>query len=301
MRKRIVSACLLLSLLTCCISGCGVVDTAKGMVNKKMEQMVVGESEKVASISTEQYAYQQLTEEEKIVYDQILDCILQHSEKVAVMTKDKDLLQKVYDCVMADYGGLFWIDGYQFNTYTSMDQVIGIEFMPRYTMTKEQADEYQAQIDAVVEEWMAGIGPNDSDFAKSKYVFETLVNQVEYNKNSENNQNILSVFLGKSTVCQGYADATQYLLQQLGIQSAVVRGKANGEAHAWNLVRLDGEYYFTDTTWGNSRYLMPDSSIQKFVNYDYLNATTAFMQETHELDVCFDVPECTATACHYQQ
>lgn len=301
MRRRIVSLGLWLSLIALCCSGCGLLDYAKDTVNKQVEHMVVGDSEKVDSISKDRYAYQQLSEEEQIVYDQILNCVLEHSEKVAVMTKDADLLQKVYDCMMADYGGLFWIDGYQYNTYSSMDQVIGIEFMPRYTLTKEQASDYQAQIDAVVEEWMAGVGPDDSDFTKSKYVFETLVNHVEYDKNSANNQNILSVFLGKSTVCQGYADATQYLLQQLGIQSVIVRGTANGEPHAWNLVCLDGEYYFTDTTWGNSRYLMPDSSVQKFVNYDYLNATSAFMAETHEIDMPFSLPECTATACHYQQ
>lgn len=301
MRRRIVSLGLSLSLIALCCSGCGLLDLAKDTVNKQVEHMVVGDSEKVDSISKDRYAYQQLSEEEQIVYDQILNCVLEHSEKVAVMTKDADLLQKVYDCMMADYGGLFWIDGYQYNTYSSMDQVVGIEFMPRYTLTKEQTSDYQAQIDAVVEEWMAGVGPDDSDFTKSKYVFETLVNHVEYDKNSANNQNILSVFLGKSTVCQGYADATQYLLQQLGIQSVIVRGTANGEPHAWNLVCLEGEYYFTDTTWGNSRYLMPDSSIQKFVNYDYLNATSAFMAETHETDMPFPLPECTATACHYQQ
>ena len=301
MKRRIVTLGMISILLLLCCSGCGLLDYAKGAVNKQMEKVVVGESEKADSISEDRYAYGQLTEEEQIVYDQILHCILEHEEKVAVMTKDADLLQKVYDCMMADYGGLFWIEGYQYNTYTSMDQVIGMEFMPNYIYTEEQTAAYQAQVDAVVEEWMAGIGPDESDFAKSKYVFETLVNHVEYDKNSENNQNILSVFLGRSTVCQGYADATQYLLQQLGIQSMIVRGKANGESHAWNLVCLDGEYYFTDTTWGNSRYLMPDSSVQKFVNYDYLNATSAFMAETHEADMPIALPECTAVAGHFQQ
>lgn len=301
MKRRIVSLGMVLCLLLLSCCGCGALDMAKDTVNKQMEKMVVGESEQVDSISEERYAYCQLSEDEKIVYDQILHCILEHEEKVAVMTKDADMLQKVYDCMMADYGGLFWIEGYQYNTYTSMDQVVGIEFMPKYIFTREQRQEYQAQVDAVVEEWMAGIGPNDSDFDKSKYVFETLVNNVEYDINSQNNQNILSVFLGRSTVCQGYADATQYLLQQLGIQSMIVRGKANGEFHAWNLVRLDGEYYLTDTTWGNSRYLMPDSSTQKFVNYDYLNATSSFMAETHVAEMPISLPECTATACHYKE
>ena len=54
------------------------------------------------------------------------------------------------------------------------------------------------------------------------------------------NQNIISVFLNKKTVCQGYANATQYLLTLLGIPAVVVTGTAEGDTHAWNLVQLDG-------------------------------------------------------------
>ncbi len=61
-------------------------------------------------------------------------------------------------------------------------------------------------------------------------------------------------FLNKKTVCQGYANATQYLLTLLGIPAVVVTGTAEGDTHAWNLVQLDGAYYFMDTTWGNSSY-----------------------------------------------
>ena len=81
-------------------------------------------------------------------------------------------------------------------------------------------------------------------------------------------------FLNGETVCQGYACATQYLLRLLNIQCAIVTGKADGDAHAWNLVRMDGDYYYLDTTSGNSRYYGKDRSAEKYVNYNYLGITS---------------------------
>ena len=48
-------------------------------------------------------------------------------------------------------------------------------------------------------------------------------------------------------VCAGYAHAFQYCMQKLGIPAAYIVGYA-GEAHAWNLLQLGGEYYCMDVT-----------------------------------------------------
>ena len=63
--------------------------------------------------------------------------------------------------------------------------------------------------------------------------------------------------LRRKAVCDGYAYAFQYLLSKAGIQSAVIVGKADfgGEDpldevyHAWNIVKLDGQWYETDCCW----------------------------------------------------
>ena len=130
-------------------------------------------------------------------------------------------------------------------------------------------------------------------------MFETLIEQVDYNPEAENNQNIISVFLNGETVCQGYACATQYLLRLLNIQCAIVTGKADGDAHAWNLVRMDGDYYYLDTTWGNSRYYGKDRSAEKYVNYNYLGITSEEISTSHQADTIYTLPECTATADNY--
>ena len=231
-------------------------------IQSTIKNSMIGDAVIVESVSYDRYAYQQLSEAEKLTYDQVYDCIINFKNRITLSTKDKDVLANAYEAVMADYGNLFWIKGYQYNTYTNNDEVVGLEFEPKYSMTEEQKDVYQAKVDAVVQDWLSGISVSASDYDKALYVFETLINKVEYDKDSVENQNILSVFLYQSTVCQGYADAAWYLLDQLGIKSTIITGTANNESHAWNLVYLDDAYYYMDVTWGNSKYLATMHTLQ---------------------------------------
>lgn len=281
----------LIILLALLLSGCGLGRTAQEVIGRQVSGLLVKNAVVVPSISADRYAYEQLDMETKAVYDQILQCILEHEEKVTVSTNDSEVLGRAYACMLMDYGGLFWISGYQYNTYTSFDTVVGLEFQPNYIYTADETRELQAEVDAVVEEWMAGISLNDDDYEKVKYVFETLIDRVDYCLDSRDNQNILSVFLYGETVCQGYADAAQYLLQNLGISCAVVTGNAEGGNHAWNMVKLDGDYYYMDVTWGNSRYRSGEEEEKKHVNYAYLSTTLEDISKSHRADVPVDLPQ----------
>lgn len=245
------------------------------------------------------YAYSTLDQETRIVYDEVLDAILSHEEEVSVSTVDTKILENAYKAVCADYGGLFWVSGYVYTQYTRGGNLVGMDFTPKYTMSYEERVGTQEQIDDSVEDLLAGISISDSDYEKAKYVFEILIQNVDYDASMENNQNIISVFLSRATVCQGYACATQYLLNHLGVPSTIVTGTAEGESHAWNLVRLDGSYYYMDTTWGNSRYLDGSSQIEKYVNYSYLAVTSEEISRTHVLDSSFPLPECTNMENNY--
>ena len=263
-------------------------------ISTMLEEPVV-----VESVSYDRYAYQQLDDDTKIIYDQIYNCIVEYTDKITVSTMDSKVLEKAYEAVMADYGDLFWLNGYQYNTYSAGDNVVGMEFEPKYTISKDQRDVYQATVEATANEWLSGISESASDFDKARYVFETLINNVDYNTDSKENQNLLSVFLYQSTVCQGYADAAWYMLDKLGISSTIITGTANGESHAWNLVYLDGAYYYMDVTWGNSRYLDGNNDTAKRINYAYLAMTTEEISQNHVITSSFEVPECLSNGDNY--
>ena len=62
-------------------------------------------------------------------------------------------------------------------------------------------------------------------------------------------------------LCDGYALAYEYLLQKAGLTCIVVSGYAgpsesDTEKHAWNLVRLDEDWYEVDATWDDLDFLL---------------------------------------------
>lgn len=278
--------------------GCGWQDMQL-LLDEQMAKYTIGEAEEVTSVSGDKYAYQTLDAEDRLIYDQMLAAVMKHESDVVISTKDVDRMDHAYACMMADYGGLFWINGYSYQTYLRKDRIIGVTFSPSYTMTEETRNKYQEDIDGVVDQWLQQLPAGAGDYEKSKFVYDTLITNVDYDIESPNNQNIISVFLNQATVCQGYADAVSYLLDKLGIQSTIVVGEANNESHAWNLVRLDGAYYYLDTTWGNSRYLDADATEGNLINYAYLNITSEEIAQTHRTLVDFELPECVALDDNY--
>ena len=269
------------------------------LLGQKINDAVVGVPIQVEGVSYDRYAYGQLDDETQAVYDQLYDCIVNYKEKATLSTLDQEVLSQAYDAIMADYGNLFWVSGYKYNTYMRGDKVISLEVEPSYTMTEEERDDYQEIIDETVEDWLSDIYYDDSDYDKALYVFETLINNVDYDVSADHNQDIISVFVNNATVCQGYADAAWYLLDQLGIKSTIVTGQANNDNHAWNLVYLDGAYYYMDVTWGNGSYLGLDDSRESRINHAYFAMTTEQLLKNHTITMDIDLPECLSTADNY--
>lgn len=297
MKKRHLLFMVILGVLTSQVIACASV--IKEQVNdQKYETGAKKEEVEVSKISDGNYAYENLGQEEKQVYDEILSTILNHQEKMMLSSIDTEVMRKAYTAVCADYGGLFWVNGYVFTKYMQGDEQVGLEFAPSYTMTEEERQQIQQQIDKVVEQWLGNISITDTDYAKVKYIYELLSTNTEYAEEAPDSQNIISVFLNGQTVCQGYACAAQYLLKQLGIQSVIVSGTALGEAHAWNLFQMNGAYYYMDVTWGRGKYV-EDTVENYFVDYKYMTMTTEEMLQEHIPEGELSLPECTAVADNY--
>ena len=52
-----------------------------------------------------------------------------------------------------------------------------------------------------------------------------------------------------SGVCNAYAETYQKLATEAGLECKKMTGTAGNGGHAWNLVRVDGQWYHVDTTW----------------------------------------------------
>ena len=106
-----------------------------------------------------------------------------------------------------------------------------------------------------------------TDVQKAKALHDWVCDNTSYNYDSESafaDHNDLSVFIGRPTVCEGYARTLNLLLHQAGIDSCYL----NSDDHAWVMAKLGGHWFHIDATWddgdipGHDWFLLTDEQIR---------------------------------------
>ena len=242
----------------------------------------------------EGYYYQSLSSEDQLIYKALFQGVEKEEECLYLSMTDADRIGEIYGFLLCDRPELFWCTGeLHITSYADYAEV-----RPAYSCTGEEWTQKQEQIQEAVQQCLSGIGNEASEYERIKYVFEYLVNTVDYDLNSSDNQNIYSALVNRISVCAGYSRAAQYLLQKIGVECIYVTGNIPGQgAHAWNIVKCDGNYYQMDVTFGDPVFLkqesgeqMPESSI----NYGYLCCTDEEIFKNHEPDADVIYPACTS-------
>ncbi len=91
---------------------------------------------------------------------------------------------------------------------------------------------------------------NMTDKEKIIYVYDYVASH-QYDRIftfTKSNQSAYSFFTGGSSVCAGFAKASQLIFQNIGIKSYLVLSST----HMWNYVEYEGKYYVYDATMGAS-------------------------------------------------
>lgn len=285
-------------------------DEDSGAVSaRELEDVEQAPAEAVDGLKEEQtqaFHYNRLSEPEQKLYGEILYILQEHLEDIQISTTDSGEVEKVFQCVLNDHPEIFYVEGYTLTRYALGEELKMMTLSGTYSMTPEIIEAKKQLIDSYVNQCFVSLPTGEgSQYAIARYVYEYLIENTEYDAGAPDNQNICSVFITHRSVCQGYAKATQYLLQKAGIEATLIMGTVqNGEGHAWNLVKLDGENYFMDTTWGDASYQMTEGSVQNAgslppINYDYLCVTTGQLSKTHTIEEVVPVPVCTAMTDNY--
>lgn len=334
MRKKthMLSLVLWTALLCLACTGCGGIDFRHDVPREyalgaqevkilEMEALSEGEDEEeepsVNFLMEEScdYAYRSLSPEEQIWYRDMERTLGSFASQQPLSREglaaglSEESIDKIFQCVLSDHPELFYVEGYSYTKYSRGSMLTAVDFSGTYNVDLDTAVKRAQIIKAAAEQILAGIGMEAPDYEKVKYVYDTLIRQTDYDLNAADNQNIYSVFANHTSVCQGYAKATQYLLNRLGVECTLVLGTVEtGEGHAWNLVKVDGDYYYVDTTWGDVSYQMEESAseegadrgfVMPEINYDYLNVTTAELLRTHSIGDGVPMPVCSATKANY--
>lgn len=250
------------------------------------------------------YGYSALaTEEERLLYREILRSLQEREEETELSTLNQDLLEPVFAAVMADHPEIFYADGYSCTSYRLGDTVRKLTFTGSYTMDGQEIERRAGLLEEAIDGWLAGL-PEGGDYEKARYLYETLIFHTEYQQGAQDNQNICSVFLNGRSVCQGYAKALQLLYQRAQLPAMLVTGEVNGQGHAWIVARLDGEWYHIDPTWGDASWQQDGQDFaaegaQPSVNYDYFCVTAEQILKTHVPDEGQPLPDCNAVEDNY--
>ncbi|MEK5330454.1 transglutaminase domain-containing protein [Lysinibacillus sp. FSL W8-0992] len=162
-----------------------------------------------------------------------------------------------------------------------------------YLMTPEQA----AYVEMNAQEIVATIEKNaKTDVEKVRAVNDYIVANTAYTEQTKSSpHSAYTVLAEHGGVCQGYALLAHTLLQKLGFETQYIVGYVGKEGHAWNLVKLDGQWYHLDTTWNDP---VPDRN--GAIRYQYFLVDDRTMARDHTW-IANDYPKATSTIYSYYQ
>lgn len=130
------------------------------------------------------------------------------------------------------------------------------------------------------------IKPGMNDYNKELAIHNYIINNTKYDSsNLERNTltpedfTAYGVFINGTAVCEGYAEAMFRLLNAANIENHIVYGTANNIAHAWNIVKIDDNYYHADATFDD-----PISDIGPILGYGYFNVSDTDVAINHKWD-----------------
>ncbi|MEY8763104.1 MULTISPECIES: transglutaminase domain-containing protein [Clostridium] len=166
-----------------------------------------------------------------------------------------------------------------------------------YSDTKQNLIEKDNEIQNKVDEIVKNVtNPSMKDYQKELALHDYVVRNANYDNSTDvpnDSYTSYGVLIKGVGVCEGYADAMDRLLTAAGIECRMVTGKANGGSgwvdHAWNIVKIQGEYYHLDSTWDDP--IMGDGS--HIISHSYFNVTDSKMARSHIWDTS-KYPRCNS-------
>ncbi len=160
-------------------------------------------------------------------------------------------------------------------TYTVTISGNGQSYLDEAFNSSEEVDRAIAQVEKVKDQVLKDARGSVEN--KIKLVHDYLIDTIDYDLNAGSSvYDIYGALVNRRVVCEGYAKAFKYILDDLGIPCIIVCGtgtnsSGNTESHAWNYVQIEDKWYAIDVTWDDPiitnsyRGEIPDNF--KYANY----------------------------------
>lgn len=285
-------------------------ETAEANREQILSRRIPGFLGEKYSSNRNDYFYNQMTDDQKSLYDKII----QSCENL--LNSDADAANKwdgrfLFDYIILDVPlPIDDVTNIIRAIYYSEPQYFFLEcwgyyyssegFVTSYAPVIQSAyakgnirSEARSSIQVVTNEWMSEINKLNSDIEKEKWIARKLCETITYKK-GEYEQTIAGALIYKECVCNGYTMAMTYFCNLAGIPCVYVRNTP----HAWNRVCIDGVWYEIDVTWMDHTDV-PWSYIDgEWCNKSHSTFLKNDSDNSHKLDGWHDadmlkIPDCT--------
>ncbi len=159
--------------------------------------------------------------------------------------------------------------------------------------------------DIVVSVISENISDDMTEYEKELIIHDWIIDNTQYDPGelstdpnavlSPEHDNPYGTLVYGYAICTGYTSTFQLFMDMLEIECLSVNGNSHGgtEDHAWNMVKLDGEWYFVDVTW--------DDPVGGDGVHTYFNVTSEFIANRDHFWEMENFPEATATKHAYKE
>lgn len=180
---------------------------------------------------------------------------------------------RMYWYIIMTRPDLFWINPRK-NHVEYMTSGIVKTFLPTYLIKSTDYKDAQDDFDEAVEKILDGVEDEWSDLEKILYVHDYIAANSTYDTSATYKDTAYGALVKQKADCEGYSRAFLYIMNELGIECLCVSCDKSSlsEAHTWNMVKCDGNWYHVDVTWDDPTNL---SSIKNQVHHDYFMVSDA--------------------------
>lgn len=167
-----------------------------------------------------------------------------------------------------------------YNYSTAGDRVA--EYNPQYFWSAKDIETIDKQIDSEVSRIASEAANLKTDIEKFLYIHNTLILSITYGaENTDRDNNLYGAFVLKNTLCTGYSEAFCQIAAKLGLKAWVVTSDKLG--HAWNIVLLNGRYYFVDCAWDDPTIDNPslmNNPVSGYGRYQYFMCSEEYLYKS---------------------
>lgn len=229
------------------------------------------------SFSKEMYPYREmLSEEQQKAYDIIYTSVLARTSKcsLADCLLSENAVSDVVTAIFNDHPEFFWLDKDYTFTYVDSGRVLDVTMT--FNDTANDFENTRTKFLKAANDIIEGASKLDTPQQKEIYVYNAIMDIATYDEKAPLNQSAYSALVNRKSVCAGYARAFQYIMQQLEIPCYFCSGYSQGGNHAWNIVKINENYYNVDISWDDTA-----GDLKKGYTYEFFNKSDEEFAKDH--------------------